>query len=33
KKIREVDEYSSDNTKRLNIKEMKKLLKKLEEFE
>ena len=32
KKIREVDEYSSDNTKRLNKKEMKQLLKKLEEF-
>ena len=32
KKIREVTEYSSDNTKRLNKKEMKKLLKKLEEF-
>ena len=32
KKIREVNEYSSDNTKRLNKEEMKKLLKKLEEF-
>jgi len=32
KKIRKVAEYSSDNTKRLNKKEMKKLLKKLEEF-
>ena len=32
KKIREVKEYSSDNTERLDIKGMKKLLKKLEEF-
>ena len=32
KKIREVNEYSSDNTKRLNKEEMKKLLIKLEEF-
>ena len=32
KKIREVNEYSSDNTKRLYKVEMKKLLKKLEEF-
>jgi len=32
KKIRDVNEYSSDNTKRLNKEEMKKLLKKLEEF-
>lgn len=32
RKIREIDEYNSDNTKRLNIQKMKKLLKKLEEF-
>jgi len=32
KKIREIEEYSSDNTERLNIKKMKILLKKLEEF-
>ena len=32
KKIREIDEYNSDNTKRLNIQKMKKLLKNLEEF-
>jgi len=32
KEIRDVEEYSSDNTKRLNQKEMKKLLKKLEGF-
>lgn len=32
KKVREIKEYSSDNTKRLDIKEMQILLKKLEEF-
>lgn len=32
KEIRDVEEYNSDNTKRLNIKEMKKLLKKLGSF-
>ena len=32
KKIREIGEYSSDNTQRLNVEEMKILLKKLEEF-
>ena len=32
KKIREINEYSSDNTERLNVQEMIKLLKKLEEF-
>ena len=32
KKIREIEEYSSDNTQRLNVEEMKILLKKLEEF-
>lgn len=32
KKIREVNEYSSDNTERLDIEGMKKLLRKLEEF-
>jgi UDP-N-acetylglucosamine 4,6-dehydratase/5-epimerase len=32
KKIREIEEYSSDNTQRLNVQEMKILLKKLEEF-
>mgnify|MGYP001246082093 FL=1 len=32
KKIREINEYSSDNTKRLNVKEMQTLLQKLEEF-
>ncbi len=31
-KIREVEEYSSDNTTRLNIEKMKVLLKKLKEF-
>ena len=32
KEIRDIEEYNSDNTKRLDIKEMKVLLKKLEEF-
>jgi UDP-glucose 4-epimerase len=32
KEIRNIEEYNSDNTKRLDIKEMKVLLKKLEEF-
>ena len=32
RKIREINEYSSDNTERLDIKGMKKLLRKLEEF-
>ena len=32
KKIREITEYSSDNTQRLSVEQMKKLLKKLEEF-
>ena len=32
KKIREIGGYSSDNTQRLNVEEMKILLKKLEEF-
>ena len=32
KKIREITDYNSDNTQRLNIEEMKKLLKRLEEF-
>ena len=32
KKIREVEEYSSDNTERLDLNGMKKLLKKLDEF-
>lgn len=32
KKIREVNEYSSDNTERLNVEQMKNLLKRLEEF-
>ena len=32
KEIRNTEEYNSDNTKRLDIKEMKVLLKKLEEF-
>jgi len=32
KEIRDVEEYNSDNTKRLDIKEMKKLLKKLGSF-
>ena len=32
KKIREITEYSSNNTQRLSVEQMKKLLKKLEEF-
>ena len=32
KEIRDIEEYNSDNTKRLDIKDMKVLLKKLEEF-
>jgi UDP-glucose 4-epimerase len=32
KKIREITEYSSDNTQRLSVEQMKKLLKRLEEF-
>ncbi len=32
-KIREVEEYSSDNTKRLDLEKMKVLLKKLKEFD
>jgi UDP-glucose 4-epimerase len=32
KKIREITEYSSDNTQRLSVEQMKELLKKLEEF-
>ena len=31
-KIRQINEYSSDNTERLNVKGMIQLLKKLEEF-
>ena len=32
KKIREITEYSSNNTQRLSVEQMKKLLKRLEEF-